>query len=228
VLPLDRMLGMVGNDQVYDKAVLRESARLNKDEARHNYQKQANQSVVVNSYNPGDEVLLKRTHGDNPKMNPLWVGPFVVVKQYGPVNWGIKDIATGKTKVVHHNLLKPAKVNCDTNIFPSSQLKDCQASLPCVSRGILHSDIISRQQAVLSDSLDRQRFAENALGMAGSWRVPATPGLITEGRVPATPVRQEEARVPATLPEAVSNVNQTTRSGRVSKPVVGSRLIDQV
>ena len=69
VLPLDRMLG-IATEQKYDQEVLQENALLNKREARENYQKQANQAVVVNDFKPGDSVLLQRTHGENPKMNP--------------------------------------------------------------------------------------------------------------------------------------------------------------
>ena len=29
-------------------------------------------------------------------------------KKIGPVNWGIIDLSTKKTKIVHHDLLKPA------------------------------------------------------------------------------------------------------------------------
>ena len=51
-----------------------------------------------NEYAEGDLVLFKRTHGEYPKMNPLDVGPYTVVRKYGPVNYGIEDPTTKKIK----------------------------------------------------------------------------------------------------------------------------------
>ena len=64
-----------------DPILTRSNVAANKEEAIRNYQRQANKIVRVNEYEVGDEVLLKRTHGSNPKMNPLWVGPFVIIKR---------------------------------------------------------------------------------------------------------------------------------------------------
>ena len=52
--------------------------RENREEARRNYQKQANKSVTwaENEYAEGDFVPFKRTYGEYPKMNPLDVGPY--------------------------------------------------------------------------------------------------------------------------------------------------------
>ena len=72
----------------------------NKTDARASYQSQKNKTIKLNDYKVGDLVLLKRTHGSNPKMSPRYIGPYVVVKRYGPVNWGIEDQESRKSKVV--------------------------------------------------------------------------------------------------------------------------------
>ena len=53
-------------------------------------------------------------------MNPLDVSPYRGVKKYGPVNYGIEDPATKKSKIVHHDLLKPALSKQDANWFPGA------------------------------------------------------------------------------------------------------------
>ena len=54
----------------------------------------------------------------------MWVGPYEVNKNIGPVNWGIKDITTGKSKIVHHDLLKPAgkEVNAKNVVIPDNPI----------------------------------------------------------------------------------------------------------
>ena len=141
-------------------------------------------------------------------MNPHWIGPYVVIKKYGPVNWGIKDIVSGKTKVVHHDLLKPAKINCDTTIFPSHQKQDNNFGSDKGKNGIYTHVILPRQpklpvQSNLSDTMNHHSFSEN--------------------------VFQDSRSVPATS-QGSTNIQELvrTRSGRVSRPVVGSRLIDDM
>ena len=62
---------------------------------------------------------MKRTHGSNPKMSPHYIGPCVVVKRYGPVNWGIEDQESRKSKVVHNDLLQLAGKIQNATILPT-------------------------------------------------------------------------------------------------------------
>ena len=112
---LDRLLG-VDRDSELHVDLIRKNAALNREEARANYQKAANKNNIVHDYKPGDEVV----HGEHPKLNPLSVGPFLVVKKIGPVNFAIQDTESGKTKIVHHDLLRPAGYKNDASILPFS------------------------------------------------------------------------------------------------------------
>jgi hypothetical protein len=195
------MLG-IAHDGKYDVDVLRQNAKLNREESRNNYQKQANQKLVQNNFKIGDDVLLLRTHGANPKINPIWVGPYLVVRSIGPVNWGIMDKATKKTKVVHHNLLKPALTKCDATVYPSHKQGTCSDG-DLFSRVFIRRDQPPTTDSPLVNTLDQPRFAANVLQDA------------------------DVGNVPAIFPEASAQAsNVSTRSGRISKPVIGSRLVD--
>ena len=115
---LDNVLG-VDNMQVRDPSLVRENVVANKADARASYQSQKNKTIKLNNYKVGDLVLLKQTHGSNPKMSPRYIGPYVVVKRYGPVNWGIEDQESRKSKVVHHDLLQPAGKIQNATILPT-------------------------------------------------------------------------------------------------------------
>ena len=98
-MPLDNKLN-IPQLAALDPGLIRENVEANREEAWRNYQKQANKSVTraENEYAGGDLVLFKCTHGEYPKMNPLDVGPYRVVRKYEPVNYGIEDPATKKQK----------------------------------------------------------------------------------------------------------------------------------
>ena len=120
-MPLDNKLNIL-QLAALDPGLIRENVGVNREEVWRNYQKQANKSVAraENEYAEGNLVLFKRTNGEYSKMNPLDVGPYRVVKKYGPVNYGIEDPATNKSKIVHHDLLKPALFKQDANWFPGA------------------------------------------------------------------------------------------------------------
>ncbi len=84
-LPIDNKMKVKEVSQL-DQELIRKNIVANRAEARNTYQKQANSKTVINDFKVGDMVLLKRTHGSFPKMNPLWVSPFEVIKKVGPVN----------------------------------------------------------------------------------------------------------------------------------------------
>ena len=57
----------------------------------------------------GDQVLLKRTFREHPKMSAKWKTdsqdkPYVVIKKVGPVNYAIEN-SSGVQKVYHRNIL---------------------------------------------------------------------------------------------------------------------------
>ena len=200
-LIIDNKLGVNTNATAVDPNLVRQNINVNRSDARASYQKQANKSTRMNHYNVGDLVLLKRTHGAHPKMNPYWVGPFEVIKRVGPVNWGILDQNSGKSKVVHHDLLKPALSKQDALITPGEKL---MAETPRVSK--LHIRSTNNVSSIAADvdnsvQIDRTQFTNNVF---------SNPNLSSHSILDSYPVGQT-----------------TTRSGRTSRPVIGSRLIDE-
>ena len=120
VLPIDSKLQIKAANEKCSTEAIHMNVDLNRFEAKANYQKQANKNLVENEFKVGDQILLKRTHGAHAKANPYWVGPYTVTKKLGQVNWEIKDELSNKTKVVHHNLIKPALKVQNATIVPST------------------------------------------------------------------------------------------------------------
>ena len=202
-LVIDNKLG-VHSSSAIDKQLVRDNINANRCDARANYQKQANKSTRVNPYNTNDMVLLKRTHGSHPKMNPYWVGPFKIIKQVGPVNWAILDQATGKSKIVHHDLLKPALTKQDATIIPELTYQPQSMS----SSRIHISSANNNTSRNNISQIDRAQFTNNVFN---------TPNSLLET---STSLPENHSVEPRTT--------TTTRSGRVSIPVIGNRLIDEM
>ena len=142
-------------------------------------------------------------------MNPFWVGPYEIVKHVGPVNWAILERSTGKSKIVHHNLIKPALIKQDASILPTSSTR--APDNPLVSRIMVPqsdgSGIGSPNNSGQSEGLvlNRQQFTNNVFS-GSSINNPPDPLSV--------PAPAEYVPV------------QYSRSGRQIKPV--SRLIDEV
>ena len=201
---LDNKL-MVDHPLPVDPVLIRKNITANRQEARKNYQQQANKSTRANSYKAGDLVILKRTHGSHPKMNPIWVGPYQIIKQIGPVNWAIRDQTSGKTKIVHHNLLKPALSKQDATITPAL---DFSNAITQTSKVLIGNNIPTgtnqRIESIPQHQLDREQFTRNVIN------------------TPNTDIHVSQSNPPQ--PAAA----QVSRVGRIVKPVIGTRLIDQI
>ena len=77
--------------------------------------------ATFNTYVVGDLVwLLNETLeiGKCPKLQPAFLGPYVVTARYGKINFKIQLDGTGKSRVVHHDKLKRY-----TGVHPSSWIK---------------------------------------------------------------------------------------------------------
>ena len=176
-------------------------AFMNKKEAAKAYQRQANKKPHINQYQQGERVLVKRNNGPNPKINVKWVdGPYFIDRKVGPVNWAVRD-SKGKTKVLHHDLIKKAGIKSDALHTPSEPWKDPEdksQQLPVIHVSLSPTNGVTPG---LSDSLDRAAFS-NRVFDAGASQV-------------------------ATRSTDLPNINIVTRSGRTSRPVIGSRLVDQ-
>lgn len=88
-----------------------EAVKKNMSEARernkHNYDKRA----VDRQFEPGDAVYLYDAtvkSGSTKKLTSPWRPFYRIIEQTSPVNYRIKSQPTGKTKIVHVNMLKAA------------------------------------------------------------------------------------------------------------------------
>lgn len=62
------------------------------------------------SFEIGDKVLIYsrvRRVGLNPKLQPLWSGPFIVTKKFGTVTYQVNDPDTGYSEKAHVQRLRP-------------------------------------------------------------------------------------------------------------------------
>ena len=198
-MPLDNKLD-IPQLAALDPGLIRENVRVSREEARRNYQRQANKSVTraENEYSEGDLALFKRTHGKYPKMNPLDMGPYRVVRKYGPVNYEIEDPTTKNSKIVHHDLLKSALSKQDATWFPGTT-SDCPHA-PCSSRLFL---LTGGEPSIPTKTIDRQQFYHNVFSGSDSASIR-----------PTQPTATQVVRLP------------TSRSGRTLKPV--RRLIEDI
>ena len=120
-LPIDNFTEVSLPKESVDPKVIQANAEANRKEAKKSYKQTYDRNLTVNTFQVGDEVLMKRNHGKYPKINPKWLdGPLnTVVKKVGPVNYGIEN-SKGEGKVLHHNKLKPALSNCVASRTASS------------------------------------------------------------------------------------------------------------
>ena len=203
-LPIDNRLG-VHQKEAQDPQLVRQNIPLNKQESRISYQKQANKTTNVNKYQVGDWVLLRRNHGEYPKMNPIWDEIFQISKKIGTSCWGIVNFVSGKSKVVHHDQIQPAGTRQDASIVMGRSAPEQNPQAP--AGRVLVDNRLPQQQLPL---IDRQQFASNVFNM------PTSAVFAPSAPQPA----------PSSPPPTQPSTTTTTRSGRVVKPP--TRLIDQL
>jgi hypothetical protein len=89
-------------------AIARKYLKTNTQRNKSNYDVKAN----LTKYKPGDAVwFLSEARKVNicPKLQPTYVGPYVVVKCLSSLDYAIRREYKGREIVVHHNKLKPYK-----------------------------------------------------------------------------------------------------------------------
>ena len=149
-LPIDNFTEVSLPKESVDPKVIQANAEANRKEAKKSYKQTYDRNLTVNTFQVGDEVLMKRNHGKYPKINPKWLdGPYTVVKKIGPVNYGIVN-SKGEGKVLHHNKLKPALSNCVASRTASSS-----------PSAITNAQIAGNARLL---QVDRRGFTENVFG----------------------------------------------------------------
>ena len=87
-----------------------------KQDGARNREKQTYDSDAGGScFSVGDQVWLFNPAvklGQNRKLSPIYVGPFVIIEQTGVTNFKIKPVnGDGREQIVHQNRLKKVKIN---------------------------------------------------------------------------------------------------------------------
>ena len=73
-----------------------------------------------NKYEQGGLVYVRtniKKKGLSPKLQPNWEGPFIIVRKISDLIFEIRSSQAGRTKVIHHDRLKPCV--CDSDIIPT-------------------------------------------------------------------------------------------------------------
>ena len=146
-LPIDNFTGLEFIGEQLEREEVQKRADSNRLEARATFKSRHDKKTNVNVYEPEDEVILKRTFGEFPKMNPVWKeGPYHIVQQVGPVNYAVRN-AKGETKVIHHDLIKPAGVNRIASVTTSNVMSeapdsnlDWRAGLPIAMTAAINNE----------------------------------------------------------------------------------------
>lgn len=213
VLPLDGVCGISPSEEQVPPAMVRLNAEKNREESQQDYKERLDSKQNTGQLEVGQEVLLKRTFGDNPKISVKWKEdakglPYIIVKRIGPVNYAIRN-SKGVEKVYHRNMLKAAGIRENSHFAASPYLVDAEhsnsttpATTVVVHRAINSNPISARR-------MDTANFRHNVFRSgAGTTNV-------------ATPVSP-----PTPQPSPQHSRPSSSRYGREYKPV--SRLIDEI
>ena len=174
-LPIDQATGIPIISEEGHSDLIRMNGDLNRAEASEKYR--AKQLPNSTKLTIGDQVLLKRTFREHPKISVKWKTdsqdkPYVAIKKVGPVNYAIEN-SSGVQKVYHRNMLRIAGKNlaADFSIKPNRLDSNRQATLvlqPIIVRHIEPAtnpklDVRQLDRLPPWGNINHKRFATNAL-----------------------------------------------------------------
>ena len=128
LLPADLVTGTRSDKGLSDHSTyvteLSEQMELIHDIAREKMQEASNRQKKgydhrknLKNYQPGDAVYLFnpcRKKGVSPKLQSFWEGPFLIVEKISDLVYKIQSGPSAKTKIVHHDRLKPCFERVDS------------------------------------------------------------------------------------------------------------------
>ena len=126
---------------------------------------------------------------------------FEVAKKAGPVYWGIENFSDGKSKIVHHDQLLPAGIKQDARWTIGAGRDNTETDISHPVVGKIHIPNV-----------------EPPAPQAQTQHLPQLDKCQFTRNVFNSPVAQLNN----------TSVTTTTGSGRVVKPVIGNRLVDQI
>ena len=211
-LPLDNACNIQSAVPNTDPALIRENAELNRKEAQSTYKNRLDLEANTVRLKVGDRVLLKRNFGDHPKLSVKWKedtcnNPYVIIKRYGPVNYVLRN-SKGVEKLYQRNQIKPALERTEPLFNPTPGEVDSE---PPTARPINIPARFAQENQQPTPGIDRIQFTENFFR--------SVPQPAQAPDPPATRNLTPTAQPPRQPPRA---------SSRITKAVVGNRLVDQV
>ena len=212
VLPIDAACNVMPSGEQIPPDLVQSNAEKNRTEAQQDYKERLDRKLNTEEFEIGQEVLLIRTFGDNPKISVKWKEaaagqPYIITKRVGPVNYATKN-SKGGEKVFHRNMLRVAGMRKEAE-FSASPFKHSDPVTNTSSTSIVIQQPI-RAGAIVDPSptsaIHRNTFSQNVFRSDSR-----LPGMVTQ---------------PVVQPVTQNNEPTASRYGRVYKPV--ARLIDEV
>ena len=215
VLPIDRVTDIIPKREQVDPELVRRNAALNKKDSQKSYKEKRDEKANAEKFVVGEKVLLKRKFGKYPKMNVRWKTdhdgePYTIARTVGPVNYAIVNYQ-GVEKVYNREMLCKAGTSREASFIAIGAEEEDSNNTARVTT------VEVKTKEPLNNSSEPELRAEPP--------APTIPTLSTN-----TKVIDNEAfthNVFRRTPEEPEEEHQNRRSKRVSKPVIGTRLIDQ-
>ena len=201
-LPIDRACQINAGDNQMDPSLVQQNAQFNRQDAQSTYKNRLDKNINTEMFEEGDKVLLKRSFGSYPKLSAKWKEDVNGLPYTVVKRIGPVNYAIrnskGCEKVYHRNLIKPALERLEPQFVATS---GAQSEIP--------TDTSFRLQLPVHSHTGLEQHYEEIV-LPAIDRHAFTDNVFRSDSMPAP--------VPVTQ----------TRSGRVSVPVIGNRLIDQV
>ena len=215
VLPIDRVTDIIPKREQVEPELVRRNAALNKKDSQKSYKEKRDEKANAENFVVGEKVLLKRKFGKYPKMNVRWKTdhdgePYTIARTVGPVNYSIVNYQ-GVEKVYNREMLCKAGTSREASFIAIGAEEEDSNNTARVTT------VEVKTKEPLNNSSEPELRAEPP--------APTIPTLSTN-----TKVIDNEAfthNVFRRTPEEPEEEHQNRRSKRVSKPVIGTRLIDQ-
>ena len=212
VLPIDRAINVIPKREQIDPELVRRNAALNKKDSQKSYKEKRDERVNAEKFVVGEKVLIKRKFGKYPKMNVRWKTdhngePYTIARTVGPVNYAIMNYK-GVEKVYNREMLCKAGTSQEASF----------TAIRAEEEDSYNNARVTTVEVRTNESLNNS----SELAEPPALTIPTLP---TNTKVIDKEVFTQNFF--RRTPEEPEDEHRNRRSKRVSKPVIGTRLIDQ-
>ena len=158
--------------------------------------------VNFKSYERGDSVFLFnpiRKKGISPKLQSFWGGPFLVVRKLSDLIYEIQSHPSAKTKIVHHDRLKPCHEKLKSRLKTEAKVTKPQETC----------------EEGLVKNVNDEAFISGAVPQPETH--PPQPTTIVDVKDDVLEDACLEEQQPTDLVKETTNAPFVTRSGRVTR-----------